>query len=366
MNQVSKVDKDIRVMKVGLLAYSSNTGLGYQTRHFYEHIGADKVLISDLSKHNQMPVDHSWCKKPRICDGIPKNEDVEWLVDGMDLVFVCETPLNFHLFKYARQKGVKTVLQYNYEFLHYLKYRNDHPPDVLASPSYWNIPAVEKLGIAPVKYLPVPIDVSRIPYRQIDKVETLVHIAGRPAALDRNGTRLFLDLAMKYKDKYKYKLYYQEPRDGGGKEIFAALKHRIESVNIQLGDIFEIITDVEDNTEMYASGDVLILPRRYGGLCLPLWEALSAGMPVIMTDISPNDQVLPKSWLVKADVYQFLKTRTMIPVFDARLESFAGPLGYIERNIERCSREAREMAEMMSWSNRKRFYLELFKETCES
>jgi hypothetical protein len=42
---------------------------------------------------------------------------MDWLSDDVDLIFVCETPLNYCLFEKAEAKGVPVVLQYNYEFL---------------------------------------------------------------------------------------------------------------------------------------------------------------------------------------------------------------------------------------------------------
>jgi glycosyltransferase involved in cell wall biosynthesis len=58
--------------------------------------------------------------------------------------------------------------------------------------------------------------------------------------------------------------------------------------------------DVENYWNNYDQGDVLVAPRRYGGLHLPALEALGAGMPVVMTDISPNNTWLPNEWLLPA------------------------------------------------------------------
>ena len=33
----------------------------------------------------------------KVSDGIPNNNDIEWLTDDVDLVMVCETPLNWNL-----------------------------------------------------------------------------------------------------------------------------------------------------------------------------------------------------------------------------------------------------------------------------
>lgn len=41
--------------------------------------------------------------------------------------------------------------------------------------------------------------------------------------------------------------------------------------------------------DLYALGDVLVLPRRYGWLSLPMYEAAAAGMPVITTDVWPQN-----------------------------------------------------------------------------
>ena len=78
-----------------------------------------------------------------------------------------------------------------------------------------------------------------------------------------------------------------------------------------------------DQNELYSDFDVMIMPRRYGGLCLPMNEALCSGLPVIMTDISPNNRVLPKEWLVKSKVKMQFMTRTMIDCYMSDLKDLA-------------------------------------------
>jgi glycosyltransferase involved in cell wall biosynthesis len=74
-------------------------------------------------------------------------------------------------------------------------------------------------------------------------------------------------------------------------------------------------SDASDQAELYTRVDALILPRRYGGLCLPMNEALLSGLPVIMPDCSPNNDVLPERWLVPGTVKGQFMTRTMIDLF---------------------------------------------------
>ena len=45
---------------------------------------------------------------------------------------------------------------------------------------------------------------------------------------------------------------------------------------------------VEDRWDLYDGCSILVMPRRYGGLCLPVQEAMARGMAVVMTDCPPN------------------------------------------------------------------------------
>jgi imidazoleglycerol phosphate dehydratase HisB len=68
---------------------------------------------------------------------------------------------------------------------------------------------------------------------------------------------------------------------------------------------------------MYAGFDAMVLPRRYAGLCLPMNEALMSALPVFMTDISPNDHILPKEWLIKSSSLGTFRTKVRIELFEA-------------------------------------------------
>ena len=95
-------------MKIGLLAYSTNTGLGIQTLNFYKHMQPTKTLLVDLHKFNGMKTHHE-----RFQDGevmltrnMPDCQHMDWLTNDVDIVFICETPLNYCLMEKAKAKGV--------------------------------------------------------------------------------------------------------------------------------------------------------------------------------------------------------------------------------------------------------------------
>lgn len=356
-------------MKIGLLAYSTNTGLGYQTLEFYENMNPDKVLIADLSVHNGVETHHERFPNARIdrcmTPGYLSKESCEWLVDDMDVVFVCETPLNYYIYEYAKQKGVKVVQQYNFEFLDYFRKPKLPVPDVLASPSKWGIEIVDSMNLTKVLHWPVPVNTKKIPFRRFVEVETFVHIIGRPAANDRNGTVAFLEAAKSLGTAYNYLVYLQPPTEHRTASHFQEVRDALNKAKEVLGENLKIIENEPDNTRMYSHGEVLVLPRRYGGLCLPMWEALSAGMPVIMPNVSPNNTILPKPWLVEADIGGSFKAHTDITLYTARHDHLAARMSMVAHNIEAYNKYARELAESMSWEAQKPIYLQRFKEICE-
>lgn len=352
-------------MKVGLLAYSTNTGLGIQTYNFYRYMKPDKVMLVDLHKLNHIETHHE--KYPDaflITDGFPKGQEIEAFLQGLDVVFVCETPLNYYLFERAKQLGVKTVLQFNFELLDYFEYPERAKPDVFAAPTWWRYDDVPFENKA---YLPVPIETNVITPRINEQARTFLHIVGRPATSDRNGTELFLQAAWQIKDKgYRFVVKVQDKSFGD------SVKSRYPFVEVNSHDCI-------NNYELYDGADVLVMPRRYGGLCLPANEALAHGMPVIMPNISPNERLLPDQWLVPAEKDGRIWTRTWIDTYKADTHALADKMVELanmaarENNDEQIvyghhfageCKEARTIADNYSWPAMVKTYQSFLEGAC--
>jgi len=317
-----------------------------------------------------MPIDHSWVNeipKTKImqCRGIPDIAACTWLNKEIDVIFVCETPLNYELFRIAKDKGNRVVQQYNYEFLDYFRNNRITPPSLFAAPSSWNIDKVKDLNLARTENWSVPVDTNKINFRKINKLETLVHIVGRPTIADRNGTIEFCKVIKHFKNRFRYKIYVQLPEDPRAIDNFRLVKEELTDTFNEYGDLIEVITNCDNNELMYESGDALILPRKYGGLCLPMYEALSAGMPVIMTNISPNYNILPAEWLANTGLESHIVTHSPIPVHKAQLSSLISAIELLEDNIEVANIQARLIAEKNSWDNAKDVYLDRLTELCK-
>lgn len=328
--------------RIGLLVYATDTGLGNQTRLLYRLLNTQRTMLVDISNLNHLPLHEEWYRYDVRTNGYPTRADVDRFLVGLDVVIICETPLNYYLFERAKQLGIATVQMYNYEFLDYPKQPHLPRPTLFAAPTPWHIEDVCKLGTTTVE-LPMPID-DIIKPRTIERAQHFFHVAGRPATNDRNGTLAFIKaarIAARSIRGLAFTLYCQAPT----KEIRAALQ----------GSPVRLIEHVNDPVEMYTQGDVMVLPRRYGGLCLPLNEAIAHGVPVLMPDVSPNNQWLPEDWLIPVTPFrQNFHAHVdveMCSVHEAVLARRIIQLAQQPERVKLMNHQAKALAGSLSWEN---------------
>lgn len=293
-------------MRVGLIARSDRTGLGNQTRNLARMIRPDEIMLinSTVFNHNeQHPEIYAQYSVTEI-NGFPTNAQViEWL-RGVDLVITCEVFYNPMFVDLAKKMGVKTINHFNWEFADYLRQPELTLPDKLVSPSKWHFEDARRLW-GNVEYLPTPVfvdDFEEVRKHNMSRTgkKRFLHIAGRPAVNDRNGTEDLIQ-AMRYSSE----------------DFELVIKAQVGSIVNTFNDPRIIIdtSSPENEVELYRDFDAMILPRRYGGQCLPMTEALCAGLVVLMTDVAPNDSVLPKHWLIEAKKVGTFMTRTLIDLY---------------------------------------------------
>jgi len=198
---------------------------------------------------------------------------------------------------------VRTVLQVNYEFLEHLLHPELAEPDTWALPSPWHRAEIDAaLPGRDIRDLPVPVDRTVLPFRLRDQgLRTILHTAGTPAMEDRNGTLLLIEAMHHVVSPVTARIHTQKHL--GAPSVAA-------NTSILTGD-------VPRYWDLYGEGDLFVLPRKFGGLCLPQQEALAVGMPVLMTDVSPQNVVLPPELLIPAPEAKQIMTRAMIGVHQA-------------------------------------------------
>jgi hypothetical protein len=303
-------------MKLGIIARSDNTGLGNQTRELVKMLNPDKILLINSKFFNNNKQHPEWYKDYNVLQtikGMPRSREIMHFLQGLDVVISCETFYHLELVNIAKKLGIKTILQYNYELFGNLANPDWALPDVLLAPSMWNLDiVVEKFGSkSKVIHLPPPTDESL--FNQAKEINLskdhrkILHIAGKKAAKDRNGTESILEMIKYSKEDYELVIKSQTELN---------FKCKDSRVKIEIGD-------PENRQEMYSGFDAMVLPRRYAGLCLPMNEALLSGLPVFMTDISPNNFILPSKWLAESKKIDTFPTKSMVDVYDANPDMLA-------------------------------------------
>ena len=141
-----------------------------------------------------------------------------------------------------------------------------------------------------VYHLPPPTDTSlfnAVRENNLSKThKRILHVAGKKAAKDRNGTNTVVEMLKHSSADYELVVATQTPLDFMTKDS----RLKINKDNVR------------NREDLYNGYDAMVLPRRYAGLCLPMNEALISGLPVFMTNVSPNNHVLPEKWLVDSDI----------------------------------------------------------------
>jgi glycosyltransferase involved in cell wall biosynthesis len=336
-------------MRIGLIARADSRGLGVQTKSFHDAMQPTKTMVVDCPSAQPLPLRRDWYPNAMWVKGLPTAADFRVWLDGLDVIYTAETGYSRALWSEAERAGVKTVLHANYEFL-------DHSdqPSLWAAPSMWHFDEFPE----PRLFLPVPIDLSKFPARPPrSKAARFLHIIGRPAVHDRNGTADLLDALTYVRSPITLTITCQDEHYVSGLLASRRIPRHID-LDVRTGD-------TKHYTDLYADQDVLVLPRRFGGLCLPCNEAIGAGMPVVMPDISPNNAWLPADWLVPAEKCGEFRAKTRVEFFSAdprelaeRIDRFAGDPAFFAASQD----TARRMAKELSWDNQRPVYQRVFEE----
>ena len=303
-------------MKLGIIARSDNTGLGNQTMELVKMLNPDKILLINSKFFNNNKQHPEWYKDYNVLQtmqGMPRTREVMNFLEGLDVVISCETFYHLEFVNIAKKRGIKTILQYNYELFGNLANPDWALPDVLLAPSVWNLDiVVERFGNkSKVIQLPPPTDESLFSQaREINLSKDhkrILHIAGKKAAKDRNGTESLFEMIKHSKEDYELVIKSQTELN---------FKCKDSRIKVEIGN-------PENRQDMYNGFDAMVLPRRYAGLCLPMNEALLSGLPVFMTDISPNNFILPNKWLAESKKIGTFPTKSVVDIYDANPDILA-------------------------------------------
>lgn len=267
-------------MKIGVIARTEIArGLGIQTRNFVEHLPVAKTLIINMPTRD-CDVDDSWCPDPTYVayDARAHSLDEQvvrrWL-HGLDVVFTVETPYDWRIPHWCRHMGVRLVVQGNPEFVRHGQPGYEHYGDpIWWWPTSWRLDQLPAGQVVPV---PMP-DRPNVAADPDDGPLRILHVVGKRAHADRNGTEILMRALSRTLGNVEVTM---TTIDGDLPDLM--MRHNVKAR--------KVLNPVEDRWSLYEGHHILILPRRYGGLCLPALEASASGLAVLMPAVSPNGEL---------------------------------------------------------------------------
>lgn len=339
-------------MNFGLIARADSRGLGIQTRAIHDHLNPAKTLVIDCPSAKPLPIRRDWYPNATWINGLPKAHDFAYWLPGLDCVYTAETPYSHSLFEEAHRLGVKTVLHVNPEFLDHIRKPYLPKPSVFACPTRWMFDRIPDPKIV----LPMPVDTTKIRPHTADKATRFLHVVGRPAIHDRAGTADLLLALESVRADITVTITCQEP--GYVASLISAHGiHLPDNITLNIAD-----GDIDHHQDLYTGHHVLLAPRRFGGLSLPMQEACAAGMPVLATAISPNTDWLPPDWLAPAAHAGTFTAHTSIDLWTVDHHAYAIAVDHIAAHpayYRQSSERAAAIAKGLSWTELRAEYRRL-------
>lgn len=253
-------------MRVGLIARSEQRGLGSLTFDFHRYMRPDKTLVvvpRGVARHG-LTSHTDWYPDATVAlyDGQLDRRTCLDFLDGLDCVWSAETYYDWRLTAWARELGVATVCELMPEWWR---------PRWASFPTQWWTPTSWRMEHLPAGTKHVPIPMTAPPRRpRTHGPFRWLHVAGAQTEADRNGTRAVEAASRLLTEPQEIVVRTQSPLD---------LDPRVTVEHGSLPSRWALYDDV----------DALLMPRRYAGLSLPVLEALAVGLPVVMTDTSPQN-----------------------------------------------------------------------------
>jgi glycosyltransferase involved in cell wall biosynthesis len=268
-------------MRVGLFgARADDRGLGRVTHDFFTHMRPDRTLVIDMGTHSHGFTQH--VDRYPAADVVPFNgghlDDrvMTRFFAGIAVAVMYETAYDHRAYTFARAAGCRTVLMTMPEF-HRHATEALPQPDVVWAPTTWRLDTLPPA----TRVVPVPVAPQNPSPPHPGGLLRVLHVAGHRTSGDRNGTIAFLRALRLLRRNVAVRVVSQDRRLPNVQHIPRHMPVTVE------------VNGVADYRRLYDHADVLVMPRRYGGLCLPVQEALAAGLAVAMTDCEPNITTWP-------------------------------------------------------------------------
>lgn len=326
-------------MRVGVVSPLTDRGLGIQSWEAARHLDASVLHVEtkDPSAPSH-PERFRNATRTRWAAGLDPKVVMPWL-RTVDVVYAAETFYDSRFTKWAQAASTTTVLHANPEF-----YTGADQPTRLWSATPWRADVMPSR----TEVVPFPVATDRFtPADPHDGPCRWLHVAGKRALADRNGTDVVVDALRHITRPCELRLVVQH----------GEVPSLPDLPNVKV----TVMAPPADYWRLYDDADALVLPRRYGGLCLPVQEACAAGLAVLMPDLVPNGV-----WPGPRVPAEFLRKVTMpvgrVPVYDVKPRVLAQAMDALADPAVRAGFQAESLAwaDEHSWRRQGPRWLESF------
>lgn len=228
----------------------SDRGLGIQTQEIARNLKPDLVFVMHLEgedrwNHDLSAFEDSFVHNMKVRSNW--TTDVDKMIArmrraGVTSLFTVESWYDQRLVEASAANGIRTVNQMNPEF-----YRPSRPqPAQWAWPTPWMAHRMPRGVLLPV---PVPWVAEPRP-RPGNRPLRVLHVAGKFAVGDRNGTRVFIDCLKHITEPVEVKIATQDRFD------------KIRDLLINVGSDATVCGNQTDRRTIFDDVDLLVMPRR--------------------------------------------------------------------------------------------------------
>lgn len=331
-------------MTFAMIARCDGGGLAALTREVHRQLKPERTLLLDLETRGRGD-----CTPDEYLEGevyrctfagsIP-DRAVEWITaEGIDTLWTAETFYDDHkLIPRAHGNGIRTVVYAMPELAPWTYDTSIPVPRLITVPTSWRLDTMP----ANTQLLPMPVARDRLPADERREVKHLYHVQAA-AMLDRNGTQILLD-ALEHIVSDDLTLTIRVNGDGPSPMVPLGTRVHVEV----------LMSPEVDYWDSYPEGiDLLVQPRRYGGLSLPVQECASLGVPTVCLATDPYAAEAFTTTIPATSARDSRMKGGMVPVQSGDPRSLARAIDYLVEHPDvqhTASIEAGVWAESHSWA----------------
>ncbi len=251
-------------MRIGLVARADTGGLGVLTYEFWRHLQPDATLIVEMTDCRGA---QDLARYPGALVTPPKMDGaLDDFLAQVDIAYCAETVYDDRFPAIARTLDTPVVLHVMPEFWRPIRWVRTW------APTGWHLDHLP----AGTPVIPVPVATDRFTPRLRTEADVFFHSQAE-AMLDRNGTEIVMAACRLTQRPCTLIIAGGPPGAFPNGEMVGNVKVWHQGY---IPDYARLIPE---------QADVILMPRRYAGLCMPVQEAAASGVPAVMLDVSPNE-----------------------------------------------------------------------------